>query len=171
MRRPQTMMDVYRILPEGTPLQLINNRFYMSPSPNYQHFDVLDSIVDALKSETKNQKNGRIFFAPVDVFLGTKTAVQPDVFFIAKERVSIIKEDGVHGAPDLIVEVLSPGNKNADLVKKKSVYEKSGVKEYFVVEPSDKTVISFYLVDGKYAEQKKQKGKLVSKMFKKTFVF
>ena len=111
------------------------------------------------------------FFAPLDVFFGDKSAVQPDIFFISNANNHIIKEDGIYGTPDLIVEVLSPRNRNTDLVKKKVLYEQFGVKEYFVVEPSDKTVLSFYLKDGKYTEPKKQKAKFTSKQLNKTFSF
>ena len=169
--RPKTLVDVYRLLPEGTPIQVINNQFYMSPSPNFQHFDVLDKISDALKSEVKDQNSGRVFFAPLDVFLGDVNAVQPDIFFLSNANKHLIKKDGIYGAPDLIVEVLSPHNRNTDLVKKKALYEQFGVKEYFVVDPEDKTVFSFYLKDEKYTEPKKQKGKFTSKILSKTFSF
>ncbi|MFT4153361.1 Uma2 family endonuclease [Parafilimonas sp.] len=171
MHRPETLVDVYRLLPEGTPVQVINNQFYMSPSPNFQHFDVLDKIADVLKSEVRKQNAGRIFFAPLDVFLGAANAVQPDIFFISNGNMHLINEDGIYGAPDIIIEILSPRNKNADLIKKKAVYEQFGVKEYFIVEPSDKSVLSYYLKDGKYAEPKKQKAKFTSKILRKTFSF
>ena len=171
MRKPQTLVDVYRLLPEGTPIQVIKNQFYMSPSPNFQHFDVLDRIADALKQEVKKQNSGRVFFAPLDVFLGTTNAIQPDIFFINNTNSQLIKEDGIYGAPDLIVEVLSPRNRNADLVKKKALYEQFGVKEYFIVDPSDKSVLSYYLKEGKYTDAKKQKAKFTSKLFNKTFSF
>lgn len=171
LNKPKNLVDVYRLLPEGTPIQVINNRFYMSPSPNYQHFDVSDKIIETLKDEVKKKKSGRVFFAPVDVFMGDKNAVQPDIFFIGSANQHIVQEDGIYGAPELIVEVLSPGNKNADLIKKRNLYEQFGVKEYFIVEPSDKSVITYYLKEGKYVEEKKQKGKLVSKILKKSFSF
>jgi Uma2 family endonuclease len=171
MNKPKTMVDVYRLLPEGTPIQVINNQFYMCPSPNFFHFDTVDKIVDALKAGTKEQGSGRIFFAPMDVYLGDRNAVQPDVFFVSKAHENYIREDGIYGAPDLIVEILSPQNKNADLVKKKAIYEQFGVQEYFIVEPMDKSVITYYLKENKYVEQKKQKGKLVSKVLNKTFPF
>ena len=171
MHKPETLVDVYRLLPEGTPIQVINNQCYISPSPNFQHFDVLDKIADALKEEIKKENPGRIFFAPLDVFLGTTNAIQPDIFFISNANKTFIKEDGIYGAPDLIVEVLSPSNKNTDLIKKKAVYEQFGVKEYFIVDPSDKSVLGYYLKDGKYAEPKKQKAKLTSKILSKTFSF
>ena len=97
--------------------------------------------------------------------------MQPDVFFISNSNKQFIKKDGVYCAPELIVEVLSPYNKNADLVKKKNVYQEFGVKEYFIIEPSDKTVLGFYLKDGKYSEPKKQKAKFISNLLNKTFSF
>ena len=171
MNKPKTMIDVYRLLPEGTPIQVINNQFYINLSPNFLHFDTLDKIVEALKETVKDQTSGRIFFAPMDVYLGDTNAVQPDIFFISKEHEHYIKRDGIYGAPELIVEILSPQNKNADLVKKKGIYEQYGVQEYFIVEPSDKSVITYYLKEGKYVEQKKKTGKLSGKVLKKTFSF
>ena len=169
--RPKTMLEIYKLLPEGTPVQLINNHLYMSPAPLIQHFDTIDAIVESLKEEIKKRSGGKIIYAPVDVYLGTKNAVQPDIMFIRQDNLDIIKENGVYGTPDIIIEVLSPGNKNDDLVKKKKVYEDFGVKEYFIVEPSDKSVITCYLKDGNFTEQKATKGKLVSRLMKKTFLF
>lgn len=171
MSRPKTMVDIYRLLPEGTPIQVINNEFYMSPSPNFQHFDICDRIIETLKAEVKQSKLGRVFFAPIDVFLGSTSAVQPDIFFISNAKKNFIREDGIYGAPDLIVEVLSPGNKNADLLKKKDLYEQHGVQEYYIVEPSDKSVISYFLRNGKYIDQPIQKQCLVSELLQKTLTF
>ena len=171
MRKPKTLVDVYRLLPEGTPIQVINNQFYMSPSPRFDHFSVSRDIFRTLDSFIQENKLGDIIYAPVDVFLGEKSAVQPDIFFISTANNHLIKEDGIYGAPDLIIEVLSPRNRNADLIKKKALYEQFAVKEYFVVDPADKTVLSFYLKDGKYSEPKKQKAKFSSKLLNKTFTF
>lgn len=164
LTKPETMVDIYRLLPEGTPVQVINNQIYMSPAPNFPHFNIVDTIVEKLKKIVSKKDSGRVIFAPVDVFLGNKNAVQPDIFYISNKNAGIIKESGVFGAPDLIVEVLSRKNKNADLVKKKSVYEEFGVKEYFIVNPADKRVITYYLESNKYFEQTTQKGKLISKL-------
>lgn len=171
MNRPANMVDVYRLLPEGTPIQVINNRFYINPSPTFDHFSVSKKIWIEMDKHTELYQLGITVFAPFDVFLGDKNAVQPDVFFISAENNHMIKKDGVYGAPDLVVEILSSHNKNTDLFKKKSLYEQFGVKEYFIADPSDKSVITYYLKEGKYIEQKKQKGKLVSKLLKKSFVF
>ncbi|MDX2048214.1 MAG: Uma2 family endonuclease [Chitinophagaceae bacterium] len=83
----------------------------------------------------------------------------------------IVKKGKVYGAPDMIVEILSPGNKKHDLEDKKLVYEQSGVQEYFVISPESKDVVTYYLSDGKFVKQPKQKGKVKSKILKKTFSF
>lgn len=171
LTKPETMVDIYRLLPEGTPVQVINNRFYMSPAPNVPHFRIVDSIIDEFKKIVSKNNSGRIFFAPIDVYLGDKNAVQPDIFYISNENAHIIKEDAVYGAPDLIVEVLSRGNKKADLVKKKAVYEEFGVKEYFIINPADKSVIAYFLENKKYAEQTASKGKLTSKLLNAQICF
>ena len=170
-QKPQTLVDVYRLLPEGTPIQVIQNQFYMSPSPNFDHFSISKEIFRNLDAYITLHNLGDVVYAPVDVFLGSTNAVQPDVFFISKENNHLIKKDGIYGAPDLIVEVLSPRNRNADLVKKKALYEQFGVKEYFIVEPADKSVLCYYLKQSKYGEAKKQKSKFTSKILKKSFSF
>jgi Uma2 family endonuclease len=171
LSRPQSMLDVYKLLPEGTPIQLINNRLYMSPAPRFIHFDVVKKIFKQLEEIVTNNNLGIVAFAPVDVYLGVNNAVQPDVFFIANENAHCIKDDGVHGAPDIIVEVLSPGNKNNDLIKKKHQYEKYRVKEYFIVDADDKTVVTYYLKNNKYVLQKSVKGKLKTKLLNTVFTF
>lgn len=171
LSRPQTMLEVYKLLPEGTPIQLINNHLYMSPAPRFKHFETVEAIYEALKQFVNTNQLGKLAFAPVDVFLGDSNAVQPDLFFISKENQGLIKDDGIHGAPDIIVEVLSPANKNDDLIKKKVQYEKFGVKEYFIVDADDKTVITYYLKNKKYELQKSVKGKLKSKLLNTVFTF
>ncbi|SFP56260.1 Uma2 family endonuclease [Parafilimonas terrae] len=171
MKKPETLVDVYRLLPEGTPIQVINNQFYMSPSPAFAHFSIAKTIFLQLNEVVTANNLGEAIYAPVDVYLGDKNAVQPDVFFISNANKHFIENDGVYGAPDIIVEILSPSNKNTDLIKKKAIYEQFGVQEYFIVEPADKSVLSYYLKDGKYAEPKKQKAKLTSKLLRKTFSF
>ncbi len=171
MNRPHNMLDIYKLLPEGTPVQLINNSFHMSPAPLFQHFQIVKDIFMQLNDYVVANNLGIVAFAPVDVYLGNVNALQPDVFFISKERSEIIQQDGVHKAPDIVVEVLSPGNRNDDLLKKKEIYETFAVKEYFIVEPADKAVITYFLKENYFAEQMKTKGKLVSELLKKTFEF
>lgn len=164
LTKPETMVDIYRLLPEGTPVQVINNQFCMSPAPNVPHFRIVGCLSDEFRRIVKESGLGEVFFAPVDVYLGDKNAVQPDIFYISNENAHIVKEAGIFGAPELIIEVLSPGNQKADLVKKKAVYEEFKVQEYFIINPADKSVITYYLQNEKYIEQASKKGKLIIKL-------
>ena len=79
---------------------------------------------------------GRAFVAPFDVFLSDNDVVQPDVFFVANDRLKALQDDGVHGAPDLVIEVLSPSTAQLDKKSKRRVYAQAGVKEMWLVDPS-----------------------------------
>ena len=78
---------------------------------------------------------GRAFVAPFDVFLSDNDVVQPDVFFVANDRLKALQDDGVHGAPDLVIEVLSPSTAQLDKKTKRRVYAQAGVKEMWLVDP------------------------------------
>jgi Uma2 family endonuclease len=166
---PRTALEVYQMLPEGTRCELIDNILYMSPAPLSEHQKISFQLSGQLYSLLINSGIGEAFAAPIDVYLDQKNAFQPDLVFISSQNIAIIKEDGIHGTPDLIIEVLSPGTKNFDLTKKKKVYEKSGVKEYWVVDPSTKNCTGFKLVDKKFIELGTQKAKLISPLLKHTF--
>ncbi len=168
---PRTLLEVFKMLPEGTCAELIDNSLYMSPAPTTNHQDVVTNLLVALFQYINKKKLGKVFPGPVDVYLNRANAYQPDIVFVAVENLSIVKEDGIYGAPDLVIEILSPGTKKLDLNQKKAVYEKSGVKEYWVVDPITKEVIGFQLVKGKYSEFKKEKGKLSSALLKHNFKF
>jgi len=110
--------------------------------------------------------------APVDVFLDERNVVQPDILTIMAERMTILTDEGqIKGAPDFIIEVLSPGNKKHDTEKKKTLYEKFGVKEYFIVDPDNKEVITYFAANKKFVKQASVKGKVKSKLLKKVFSF
>jgi Uma2 family endonuclease len=144
----------------------------MSPAPGFEHQDIVMEIGSKIRFFISKRNLGKCVASPVDVFLDDENAFQPDIIFIGSANLGIIKEDGkVHGAPDLVVEVLFPGNTNDDKVRKRKVYESSGVKQYFIVQPSTKEAITYYLVKDKFEQSAKTKGKIVSKLLKKTFRF
>lgn len=105
---PRTIMEVFRSLPEGTLAEVINGNLYMSPSPTRSHQRLFRKLLVAFTNFIEPLALGEAFSAPYDVFLDEDAnAVQPDIFFITTERLPIAEEDGVYGAPDLIVEMLS----------------------------------------------------------------
>ncbi len=168
---PRTLLEVFKMLPEGTCAELIDNTLYMSPAPTLDHQEITISLGSQLFSFIKRKKLGKIYLGPVDVYLNTKNAFQPDIVFVSVRNKSILKTDGIYGTPDLVIEVLSPGTKNIDLTKKKNAYEQAGVKEYWVIDPTTKISTGFQLVSQAFLEFKKEKGKLSSVLLKNTFKF
>lgn len=153
-RPPRTIMEVYKSLPEGTLAELINNVLYMSPSPVSKHQIILNEINFQLLQYFKQKSIGMVYVSPLDVFLDeSSNAVQPDIIVILNPNRHILHEEGhIHGIPDLLIEILSPGNKDHDLIKKKDLYERFGVKEYWAVDPDNKLALGYALKDNKYAQ-------------------
>lgn len=168
---PRTAMEVFKILPEGTLCEVINGQLFMSPSPLTIHQIIVTDLLTDINFYCKKSKSARVFVAPYDVYLDEEeNAVQPDIVVVLKENSSIIKEH-IHGVPDIIIEVLSEGNKNHDLVTKKVLYERFGVKEYFVIEPGSRVVMPFTLQNGKYKKGIEQTDQLTSSLLGQTFEF
>lgn len=157
---PRTMLEVYQSLPEGTSVQLINNQIYLSPSPTNSHQKVLDKIYRQLGNYVEEQQLGETRVAPFDVYLNRKNAFQPDIIFIANENLHNLKESGFYGAPDLVIEILSPGNWRFDKEDKRDVYESSGVKEYWIVDPITKATEGFQLRDNEFQQLPSEAGQL-----------
>ncbi len=84
--------------------------------------------------------------------------LDPDLFFVAKGRLSIITDDNVQGAPDLVIEILSKHTARQDWVDKKTAYEASGVAHYWIVDPDKKVLTAFRLEDGKYRQAGRHEG-------------
>lgn len=87
-RPPKTGMELFKMLPEGTLCELIENNIYMSPSPNTKHQRIILQIVRVLDKFILSEKLGEIFIAPYDVYLNDRNAVQPDILFIANDNLS-----------------------------------------------------------------------------------
>lgn len=138
-------------------LELIKGKiFRMSPAPNTNHQYITTNLLTPLAAYLKN-KSCRLFLAPFDVRLPKKSKKNEEIFTVVQPDLSILcdlsKLDraGCLGAPDIVVEILSPSNNKKELKNKYQVYEESGVKEYWIVSPQDKTFLSYILNnDGKF---------------------
>ena len=134
---------------EGLPerCELINGVIYdMSPSPSTEHQRLSKKLVIAIDGYIeKNKGNCEVFNAPLDVKLNDDTIVQPDVFVVCgKDKLT---EQGCVGAPDWVIEILSPSNAANDLSAKLSLYRESGVREYWVADPMEKKVFVYIFGD------------------------
>jgi Uma2 family endonuclease len=136
-----TYEDYARLPDNGFRYEVINGELFMSPAPNPSHQTIVGEIFFVLMKLTKEQNLGRVLAAPIDVVLGEiGTPVQPDIIFIQQERLDIIGERKINGAPDLVVEVLSPGTEQHDRQKKYKLYATAEVKEYWLVDPKSCTI-------------------------------
>ncbi len=95
-------------------------------------------------------ESGILLFAPVDVYLDENNCFQPDLVYILHENASIVTDKRIEGAPDLVAEILSPSTSKNDKIRKKRQYERHGVKEYWVADPTHRTVDQFVSRDGKF---------------------
>lgn len=136
----------YRALPETGPrYQLVEGELLLSPSPNFRHQRLVAKVFNALFNHVEHQKLGHVLSGPIDVILNDENVFVPDIVFVSNARMKIEVEEGLRGAPDLCVEVLSPSNKALDRETKRVQYARAGVLEYWIIEPSAKTVEVFRL--------------------------
>jgi Uma2 family endonuclease len=136
--------------------ELWHGRLIMSPAPTPLHQLVAFRLQDALHRWVDRRKLGLVLGAPSDVVLAPDLALQPDVLFVAKARLSIVKSH-IYGAPDLVMEVVSPDRPRRDYKDKKEQSETHGVKEYWIVDPGRKRIEvwslqgDFYQLAGVYS--------------------
>ncbi|MBA2563523.1 MAG: Uma2 family endonuclease [Chitinophagaceae bacterium] len=168
---PRTAMEVFKLLPEGTLCEVINGQLFMSPSPFTKHQIIVTDLLTDINYYCRKTKIAKAFVAPFDVYLDEDSnAVQPDIIVVLKENEGIIK-DHIHGVPDILIEVSSEGNRDHDLVTKKHLYQKFGVKEYYIIDPETKVVLHFQLNDSNYNLINEQTGRLTSFLLGTTFEF
>lgn len=135
----------YKSLPESETerYELLEGELVMVPSPSFEHQNISGNLEFLLRLFVRDRDLGIVLDAPFDVVLGKpgeERVVQPDILFVAKERREIIQEEEVRGAPDLVIEVLSPATAERDRAYKRTLYARHGVKEYWLVDPEAKTI-------------------------------
>jgi Uma2 family endonuclease len=137
-------------LPESNlPSEFIHGEVIMSPAPTLEHQRLFVRLFDLIR---RLIPNGEVLIAPVDVYLDDENIVQPDIFWVAAEGKCVSVEGRyLRGAPDLIVEIFSPGSTRRDKKDKFRLYEKHGVREYWMVAPDDKWLEAWQLQEGHYS--------------------
>ncbi len=118
--------------------ELLNGYFYLSPAPTVAHQVVADALCRILH-EIALVTGGLALSSPIDVALGENTVCQPDVVYLSKERRAFVGEARIEGAPDLLVEVLSPRTSRRDRIEKLRIYSGAGVCESWLVDPDGRT--------------------------------
>ena len=136
-----TWQDVQQMPDDGNRYEAIEGDLYMTPAPTFRHQLVSWRLSRALDRFLFEAGHGLVLCAPFGVeFPATDEGVQPDILFVSGERREIIAEAGIVGAPDLVMEILSPSTAGRDRSIKLRLYERQGVREYWIVDPDENVV-------------------------------
>lgn len=133
--------DEYCLLPEDrNQYELFDGELVMTPSPSREHQRIAGKLYARLLDHVEKNGLGEAYISPLDAIFDPYTTLQPDILFVSKERLPEVGRERIEGAPDLVVEVLSPSTFHKDLRRKMTVYSRFGVQEYWIVDPEMKTI-------------------------------
>ena len=147
--RPLTWEDLAAMPEDNLRREIIGGELIVTPSPDIWHQKLSYRLLRAFEDASGGR--GEWVQAPLDVRLTEFDSVQPDVLYLAEESASKIAGDGrIDGAPDIVVEIVSPSSSSIDRVRKYALYARSGVPEYWIVDPRNVAIDIHTLVDGRY---------------------
>ncbi|MCL4512806.1 MAG: Uma2 family endonuclease [Candidatus Eremiobacteraeota bacterium] len=141
----------YFLLPDdGKRYQIIEGELFMTPPPGTFHQNSVTQLTKILAQYLDKNPIGKVFCSPTAVILSDIHVVEPDLVYVSNEKRSLIKERGIFGSPDLMVEVLSKGNKKTDRIVKFKLYAQFKVPHYWMVDPIEKTMEMYELGKKEY---------------------
>jgi Uma2 family endonuclease len=130
-----TYEDLLLLPEDGLRHEIIDGEHYANASPLEKHQRVSYNLTVEIGIYLRQHPVGRLYYAPFDVVFSMYDVVEPDLMFISKEHRGIITAKNIQGSPDLLIEILSPSNTQYDEVTKRALYERTGVGEYWIVDP------------------------------------
>ncbi len=148
----------YRNAPDDQRYELLDGALVVLPTPNIAHQRGLGDLSFALHDFVREKRVGAAFLR-VAVVLSDTNVVEPDIAFVSSSRMDIVETDNIRGAPDLVVEIVSPNNPERDLVRKRDIYARHGVGEYWIVDPEARSIRVMalegngYRMAGEYGER------------------
>jgi Uma2 family endonuclease len=147
---PRLTYRDYALLPEdGKRHEIIDGEHYVTAAPFLSHQRLAFRLTLRVGGFIEANRLGLFFFAPTDVLLSDHDIVQPDLFFISRERASIAAEKNVEGSPDLVIEILSRSTSRLDKGPKLQAYDRTGVGEYWMFDPFRQGVQPLERMDGR----------------------
>ena len=124
----------YMELPDDKRYEIIDGELFEMTAPTVRHQVLLGNLFIIFKPYVRRQRLGSVYMAPIDVIFAEDTIVQPDLVFVAESRRHIVQDHAIVGAPDLVIEILSPSTAAHDRNRKAQLYERYGIAEYWMVE-------------------------------------
>ena len=129
---------------DGMRHEIIDGVHYVTPSPNQRHQELVLRLGLALGNFLEDRpERGRVFLAPFDVVFSFHDIVEPDLVFVAPDQLDILTDQNIQGTPALVIEILSPSTRKRDQQIKRLLYERTGVREYWLVDP-DLNAVTIY---------------------------
>jgi Uma2 family endonuclease len=126
--------------------EILEGELTVTPAPSTKHQTASGNLFVLLAHYIKQRDLGKLFHAPIDLILESTSVLQPDLLFVSKARQSIITERAVEGAPDLVIEILSPATSRTDRLTKAQIYARHRVPAYWIVDP-ELEVVEIYLLE------------------------
>lgn len=142
--------DIWDSPDDGNRYEVIDGELYVSPPPVREHQHASSELHGTIWSYLRDNPIGRVYHAPFGVILSGLNGVQPDLVYVSNERRAILTDQGVSGAPDLVVEILSPSTRSRDLGIKLRAYQAAGVPNYWVADPRARTLAERVLGEDGY---------------------
>jgi Uma2 family endonuclease len=142
-RTKLTYEDFLHFPDDGRRHELISGEHYVTPSPNLRHQELIVRLTSALANHLTDHPVGRVYCAPLDCIFTTFDVVEPDLLVVLADQLQILTEKNVQGAPALVIEVLSPGTSRRDQGIKRELYDRGGVREYWIIDP-DRNVVTVF---------------------------
>ena len=152
--KPERVVLTYRdyeALPaDGRRYEIHEGELSVTPAPSPRHQEISGNLNEVLRHHVKTRGLGKVFYAPIDCIPGETSIVQPDLVFLDTNRLSLISDRGIEGAPTLVVEILSPSTTLIDRSTKRQLYRRYGVPYYWIVDPEARTIEAYSLSEGEY---------------------
>jgi Uma2 family endonuclease len=144
-----TYQDLELMAPDGRRHEVLDGEWIVTPAPTTTHQTISKRLYEELR-QIEQAGDGIVFYAPVDVIFSNTRVAEPDLLVVRASRRNIISERGIEGAPDLVIEIVSPSSERTDRELKRKLYAEERVAEYWLVEPRTHRVLVLRLAEGAY---------------------
>ena len=142
-----TYQDYLQMPDDRNRREILSGDLYVTPAPTPLHQRAVVNLITLLQGYLARHKVGKLYASPVDVVLSQVDVVQPDLVFVSNDRLHLVTETSIQGAPDLVVEILSPSTARLDRGRKMDAYAQFGVREYWIAD-TDARTLEIYRLEG-----------------------
>jgi len=158
LQRPLDIQNYLNAPEDGERFEIINGEMIVLPPPSTKDGWLVQELGFILGSFVRSQRLGLIYTAPVGVRLSENDIVEPDLFYVSEARRESLRERYFDGPPELVVEVMSLSSLRTDRIRKMALYQRAGVREYWIADPATESIHIFALQNGRLVEQENSDG-------------